>query len=251
MRAYFESCLLLGRLLRAARYSTTRVTNRAATLEVHKSRAPYAPLFVALGDPVEWALDTGVTVLPQDKWEQRERLLYERLYRKSIRAERDGTLVLPHLAGKTLATLLEDRSLGVAARTNAIELAVAALAAFHAQGFTHADAMAENVMVDLQEGVARWFDFETVHEPSRGETWRRADDVRALLATCLLRSPSATFAETIDRILDVYADAAVRPYIAASFSSCTQRPLTFHLGQAPLSYEAFQEIGRLLDRRLA
>ena len=51
-----------------------------------------------------------------------------------------------------------------------------------------ADAMAENVLVDLDAGVARWFDFETVHEASRPQIWRRADDVRALLATCLLRT---------------------------------------------------------------
>ena len=55
-------------------------------------------------------------------------------------------------------------------------------------GFTHGDAMAENVMVDLEAGVAHWFDFETIHDSRRPMAWRRADDVRALLVTCLVRT---------------------------------------------------------------
>jgi hypothetical protein len=242
---------LLGKLLRGARYSRTRVVDNAGTLEVRKQRAPYAPALVALGEPVIWLLDTGVTVLGQTDWEQRERLLFETLYGKPIHVERDGTLLLPHLEGAPLATLLEDESLGFTIHARAIELSVDALADLHARGFTHADAMAENVMVDLEAGVARWFDFETVHDPSREETWRRADDVRALLATCLLRTPTTQYAETVERILGGYRDGAILPHLAANFSSTTQRVLVFHLGQAPLSYESFVEIGRLLNQRVA
>jgi hypothetical protein len=206
---------------------------------------------VALGDPVVRALDAGVTVLPQLGWAERERLLYARLYAKAIRVNRDGTLVLPHLVGSTLAALLADSSLGRPSRMNAIHLAAAALAAFHAKGFTHADAMAENVMVDLDAGVARWFDFETVHDPDRDATWCRADDVRALVSTCLLRAPRAGFAETVDCTLRGYGDTAVLPHVARSFASTTHRALPFHLGQAPLSYDDFHHIGQLLDHRLA
>ena len=39
--------------------------------------------------------------------------------------------------------------------------------------------------------------------------WRRADDVRALLATCLLRTVPEELAETLQLILDVYADEEV------------------------------------------
>ena len=250
MRAYFESCLLLGKLLRGARYSTTRVAATGSTVEVRKRREAYAPVLVALGEPVAWALDAGVIVLPQHSWEQRERLLYERLYGQSIHVERHGTLVLPHLAGQTLAAWLEDESLDSAARIHAIQLAATALAQFHAKGFTHADAMAENVMVDLDAGVARWFDFETEHEPGRNEAWRRGDDIRALIATCVLRSQRSDFASTIDCILRSYANNSVLPHVAASFSQTTQRALAFHLGQAPVSYDTFQEVGRLLHQRL-
>ena len=100
-----------------------------------------------------------------------------------------------------------------------IERAVVALAEFHRLGFTHGDAMAENVLVDLEAGVAHWFDFETIHDSSRPIAWRRADDVRALLVTCLVRTAPERLAETLHFILDVYADEGVTRLLAASFAS--------------------------------
>ena len=147
------------------------------------------------------------------------------------------------LAGETLATLLEIPELEEPVRKSAIERSVVALAELHHLGFTHGDAMAENVMVDLESGVARWFDFETIHESNRPMAWRRADDVRALLVTCLLRTAAEKFAETLQLILDAYlspeaprADEAVTRLLAANFRSVFRRPLTFHLAQAGLSF---------------
>jgi hypothetical protein len=209
----------------------------------------YAPPLVWLGELLVRLLNTGVRILAQRDWVERERELYLTLYNESIRVDTDGTLDLPPLAGETLATLLENSALGDETRKRAIELAVAALADFHAKGFTHGDAMAENVLVDLVAEEARWFDFETVHDPSRPQDWRRADDVRALLATCLVRTSEATFAPTLHLILDVYGDKAVTPFLAPSFTSVLRRPLAFHLGQAALSLEAFRQVGGLLTAR--
>jgi len=249
-RAYFFLCLALGRVLRGARYSGVRIVPEDGELQVRKRRVFYAPLLVWLSDPLVRLLDTGVRVLPQRDWEERERQLYLSLRGTPIRVDADGTLVLPRLTGETLACLLDDPKLDELARKKAIELAVAALADFHARGCTHGDAMAENVMVDLEARAAHWFDFETAHEPGRLTNWRRADDVRALFATCLLRTAPEKFAETLQFILDVYADEGVIRVVAASFTSVWRRPLTFHLGQAGLSYQCFREIGRLLRERL-
>jgi hypothetical protein len=109
--------------------------------------------------------------------------------------------------------------------------------------------MAENVLVDLEAGLAYWFDFETEHESSRPTVWRRADDVRALLVTCLIRTDPAKFAETLGRILDVYQDEDVARELAASFTAILRRPLSFHLAQAGLSFQSFQEMARLLHAR--
>ncbi|MGH9371826.1 MAG: hypothetical protein ACRD15_09885 [Vicinamibacterales bacterium] len=248
-RAWFLLCLTLGQLLRAGRYSKVRIVDRDGELQVRKHRMFYAPLLVWLGDPLAGILDTGVLVLPQREWEDRERLIYRSVYGTSIRIDGDGALVLPCLDGRTLATLLEDARLKESDRNTAVRLAVVALAEFHRAGFTHGDAMAENVMVDLDVGVAHWFDFETIHDPSRVMAWRRADDVRALLATCLLRTVVEELAGTLHLILDAYADEEVTRLVATSFTSALQRPLIFHLGQAGLSFQYFREIARLLTER--
>ena len=246
-RAYFLLCLALGRLLRGGRYSKVWIREQNGEFQVRKRRLFYAPLLVWLGGPLVRILDTGVRVLPQRDWEEREALIYRSLYGTSIRIEADGTRVLPHLPGRTLACLLNDPELEESARQRAIEKAVVALADFHRQGFTHGDAMAENVMVDLEADVAQWFDFETVHDPERPMAWRRADDVRALLATCLVRTVPQEVARTLQLILDVYADDRVTRLLAPSFTSVWRRPLTFHLGQAGLSFQRFREIARSLS----
>ena len=249
-RAYFLLCLVLGWVLRSGRYSKARIVYQDGERQVRKHRLFYAPLLVWMSDPLVRLLDTGVRVLPQRDWEERERQVYQNLYGTAIRIDADGTLILPCLAGETLATLLEDPELEDPVRKRVIERAVVALAELHRLGFIHGDAMAENVMVDLEAGVAHWFDFETIHESSRPMAWRRADDVRALLVTCLLRTVPERLAETLHLILDVYADEGVTRLLATSFTSVLRRPLTFHLAQAGLSFQCFREIARLLRERL-
>jgi hypothetical protein len=247
-RVYFLLCRTLGWLLRSGKYSKARI-DEDDERRIRKSRLFYAPLLIRVGNPLLKFLETGVRVLPQRDWEEREREIYRSLYGASIRI--DGkTLVLPCFAGASLATLLEDPGLEESVRKRAIELAVVALAEFHRLGLTHGDAMAENVMIDLDAGIARWFDFETLHDSSRPLAWRRADDVRTLLGTCLVRTPAERVSETLLLILDVYADEGDTRFVAATFSSVGRRPLSFHLAQAPLSFDGFHEIGRLLRQRL-
>ena len=243
-RVYFALCLALGRLLRSAKYSHTDIVRENSEHRIRKRRLGYAPLLVWLAGPLAKILNTGVRVLPQRDWEQRERGIYASLYGASIRIDANGALVLPLLAGTTLAALLEDPKLDESTRTVAIDRAVIALAEFHRVGFTHGDAMAENVLVDLDAGVARWFDFETIHDPARPMAWRRADDVRALLVTCLTRTAAEKLAETVHLILDQYHDEDVTPLVSDSFRSVWQRPLPFHLAQAGLSLDAFRAIDR-------
>jgi serine/threonine protein kinase len=202
-RGYFLLCRALGWLLRATRYSKTRIVVEDGERRVRKRRVSYAPLLVRLSGRLMKILDTGVRVLSQRDWEKRERLLYRRLRAASIRIDGTGTLVLPLLAGKTLTALLEDPRSSKPLRERAIALAVLALAELHRRGFTHGDAMADNVIVDLDAGAAQWVDFETVHDSNRSMIWRRADDVRALLSTCLVRTPRAEHASTVRLIIDV------------------------------------------------
>jgi hypothetical protein len=248
-RVWFALARVIGRLLRASRYAEVRIVAADATCEVRKRRRFYAPALIRMGDVLVGILNTGVRVLAQREWEARERLLYRSLGREPVRAQGDGTLVLPCLRGRTLASVLDERELEPGVRANAVEAAVDALRRLHRLGYTHGDAMAENVLVELDAGVAHWFDFETLHEPHRPLAWRRADDVRALLATTLLRTGRGELAGTLERILDRYADPAVDGLVAASFTPVLRRPLPFHLGQAGLSFRTFRDIGRLLEAR--
>jgi hypothetical protein len=276
-RGYFVLSLALGRLLRSAKYAKARIVYQDDVPQIRKYRAFYAPLLISMGSPLMRILDTGVRVLPQREWEDRERRIYQSLRGTSIHVDADGVLVLPCIAGETLASLLEDPSREESVRKRAIERAVVALAEFHHLGFTHGDAMAENVLVDLapqrssgrpehsskgDAGVAHWFDFETIHDSSRPMAWRRADDVRALLVTCLVRTVPERLAETLQLVLDVYedlsrrsgeaakADQPVTRLLATSFASVLRRPLAFHLAQAGLSFQSYREIARLLRVRL-
>jgi hypothetical protein len=244
-RAYFGLCRAAGRLLRSSRYSRARIVGD----RVWKHRAFYAPVLIGLSVPLVRILGGGVRVLPRRSWHERERRLHRELRGASIGIE-NGTLVLPRLPGKTLALLLEDPEVEAPARARAIDRAAVALARLHRAGFTHADAMAENVMVDLQAGAAEWFDFETVHDEGHTLAWRRADDLRALLVTCLLRTGPERIAETLRQVLDAYGDREATRLLAESFDSVWRRPLALHLAQAELSHERYREIGRLLKERV-
>jgi hypothetical protein len=248
-RACFAMCRTLGRLIRGARYSNVRFVSKDGEPRIRKCRAPYAPVLIWLADPLMRVLNTGVRVLRQSDWEARERRVYAILYGGPVAAAGDGVLLLPVLPGKTLAALLRDPQTGEPERKKAILCAVAALVELHRLGLTHGDAMADNVLVDLEAGVARWFDFETVHDSRRSIPWRRADDVRALLTTCIVRTLPAKRAEVLDLILDRYADEEISRLVASNFVSVWRRPLPFHLGQASLSLECFRTIdGCFRDR---
>lgn len=245
-RSYFGLCLALGRWLRSARYSTVQIVDNGGERQVRKWRSFHAPLLVWLGGPLLRIMDTGVRVLPQREWFERERSIHDRLRNASVRIDADDVLVLPFLRGETLAAMLEDPTVEERVQTNAVTCAVRALAHLHRLGCTHGDAMAENVMIDLDTGAAHWFDFETVHDSSRSVTWRRADDLRALLASCMVRTIRDKRARTVRLIVEGYADERVSRLLVTSFTSVWRRALTFHLAQAGITLQCFRELGRLL-----
>jgi hypothetical protein len=249
-RAYFLLCRTLGRLLRSTKYSNTRIVSQDGELRVRKRRLFYAPLLLWMSGPLLKLLDAGVRVLPQRDWERREREVYEAVHGTWTRIEAGGMLVVPRLPGEPLSALLENPALKDSERKTAIELAVLALSRLHAKAVTHGDATAENVVVDLESGVARWIDFELVHDSTRPLAWRRADDLRALLATCLIRTGRERLSETVHLVLDVYRDEGMARPLATYFATIFRRPLAFHLGQAALSFEDFREVARLAQERI-
>lgn len=247
-RAYFVLCQGVAWLLRSARYSKVRTDGRAGEPVILKERSFYGPVLVWMSGPAVGLLGGGVRVLPQRDWHERERSIYRALHQRTLRLDTGG-LVLPRLQGETLAALLEGPGLKESDRAGVIGLAARALARLHRLGFTHADAMAENVMIDLERGSAHWFDFETVHDPSRPIAWRRADDVRALVSSCVARTAPGERARTVHLLLDTYDDAEVERVLAAQFTSAFRRALAFHLSQARLTFTADRQLAWILDQR--
>jgi hypothetical protein len=72
-RAYFLLCLILGRLLRSGRYATIRMAGENGDRQVRKRRLFHAPFLIWIGGPLLKLLDTGVEILPQSRWQERER----------------------------------------------------------------------------------------------------------------------------------------------------------------------------------
>jgi tRNA A-37 threonylcarbamoyl transferase component Bud32 len=249
-RAWYYCSRAIGQMLRAGRYANVRIVREAGQSLVLKRRSFHAPVFVWMGGPLMKALGTGVRVLPQRAWEKRERAMYQRLYDLPVRSDDAGTLVLPCLPGETLAALLENPTIDSTTRMQAVALAARALRELHAHELTHGDAMAENVLVDLAAGVARWFDFETLHESGRSAEWCRADDLRALIASCLLRTSTEERAATLHHMLDAYSDETITREVLSSFASVFRLSRIFHLGQAPLPLESFRGIHTLLRERV-
>ncbi len=77
-------------------------------------------------------------------------------------------------------------------------------------------------------------------------TWRSADDGRALIATCVPRMSTSRIAETVNLILEAYGDKEVTRLAYGRFTTILQRPLAFHLGQAPLSLHHYRQIASQL-----
>jgi hypothetical protein len=245
-RAWYFLCLHAARLIRSARYASVALAD--GERQVRKRRRFYAPILVQASRPVFRILGTGMRVLAHREWVAREQRIY-RVLQRGVVLEEKGTLVLPMLPGRSLARLLDDPAVQEGDRRRAIELAVLALAALHREGIFHGDAMADNVLVDLAAGAAHWIDFETLHDSSRPEVWRRADDLRALLATCLLRTPEVDSEAVLAALVDAYPDPSVERDLTERFASILQRSLAFHLGQAPLPRQRFQAIARGLETR--
>jgi hypothetical protein len=242
LRAWFALCRACGWILRSARYTEVEVRDGAGV--VRKRRVAVAPALVWLSGPLMRVLDAGVRVLPQQAWVDRERLMYGTLH--GARVSLNGkTIELPRLPGRSLAVILEDSSVDQVVKRRAVALAVDSLASLHRAGHTHGDAMAENVLVELDGGAARWIDFETVHDERRPIEWRRADDVRALLATSVLRMRDAT-AEVVRMVIDRYEDRAVLRLVVARVTPGFSPALVFHLGQAALSFDHYRELARQL-----
>ncbi len=72
---------------------------------------------------------------------------------------------------------------------------------------SHGDATLRNVLFDPGTGEARWFDFDTAHDPGLAPAWRHGDDLRALVYSAVESFADVPVALLLRTVQDAYADA--------------------------------------------
>ena len=152
---------------------------------------------------------------------------------------------MPAIPGTVLAGYLKSAN-EANAQLAAIAAAIRALRQLHEtrvrfpdgdEGFfSHGDASAENVIYELGSGLARWFDFETVHESLRPREWRRADDLRALTYSVAALLPPNKFPDLARSLRANYPDPPVLRELVRHAERLRSKSDPFHLGQTNIDY---------------
>ena len=71
---------------------------------------------------------------------------------------------------------------------------------------SHGDATLRNVLFDPESGHARWFDFDTAHDPGLAPAWYHGDDLRALVYSAVESFADVPVMMLLRTVRDAYAD---------------------------------------------
>ena len=182
---------------------------------IAKRRRWFGPLLIGPGNLYLRLLGSGVRILPGAEWRARERALYRALHGIELETGPRGWLILPRWPGWcwpiTLSQLdpapVRLRGLGAASRAlkdlHRVELP---RADGGSERLSHGDATLRNVLFDPGTGEARWFDFDTAHDPGLAPAWRHGDDLRALVYSAVESFADVPVALLLRTVQDAYAD---------------------------------------------
>jgi len=246
----------LGLLMRHVKACRTR--RQADAGQFIRARTWYAACLIPPGNWYLTWLSTGVSILPTRRWLDWECRMHAEL--SPLLAQRAGRrLVLPRIAGESLADILSSPTPDPLHKDRAVRLAAAALVRTHrhhvlwpdgvTRPFSHGDATARNVLCDVAGGRATWIDFETLHDPRRTVAWRQADDLRALIWSAAESIGSGAYEALCTAILDSVSAAAVLHELARVAAS--GRPNVYHLAQGALSPTLHRRLCRILAAAIA
>lgn len=205
-----------------------------------KSRRRSAALLLGPGNHYLKLLDAGVTVLGDDEAAAWTRKIYAAAYGLDVPEDAQGRLRIPAAPGRTLAEILGDAALPLAAKIEAAALAAAALRHFHGvrvdgAPLSHGDATASNVGCDIEAAQAQWFDFDTRHDAARAALWRRADDLRALAGSSACGLPEEAFPDLARALTRAYPEPATLSELERQITAQAGKLNAYHLAQAPLA----------------
>lgn len=183
---------------------------------IAKRRRWFGPLIIGPGNLYLLLLESGVRVLPWAAWQARERALYRAIYEIELETGPRGWLILPRWPGIVLADHARSRLDPAPARLRGLGAASRALRDLHrvelaradggCERLSHGDATLRNVLFDPGTGEARWFDFDTAHDPGLAPAWRHGDDLRALVYSAVESFADVPVALLLRTVRDAYAD---------------------------------------------
>jgi hypothetical protein len=183
----------LSKLATGVRFNCVTPLQTAESRYIKKRRFRLASALAVLANWYAARAGIKMRVLANASWRRYEPLMYGLLLGCDVVTAGDALLV-PRLPGRSLLSLLKEGHPLTDESELGVTLAVVELARLHTrwtphpwdrklQRFSHADATAGNVLVDLERQTAHWIDFETTHEPSLPAPLRHADDLLTLLSS--------------------------------------------------------------------
>jgi hypothetical protein len=209
---------------------------------IAKRRRWFGPLLIGPGNLYLRLLGSGVRVLPGAEWRARERALYRTLHGIELDPEPRGWLILPRWPGVVLADHARSRLDPAPARLRGLGAASRALRDLHrvelprADGgrerLSHGDATLRNVLFDPGTGEARWFDFDTAHDPGLAPAWRHGDDLRALVYSAVESFADMPVVLLLRTVGDVYADPSPWEQLRDRLARGALHNSPLHLAQA-------------------
>ena len=262
-RALFQITALYGRGLYALKLGRVRRVERQGQLFYIKTRRGYSAALVGVGNAILKLCRSELLGLGERDWlaweQAMARLAWPDEVAKCVRV-RGRSLECPALPGEPLSEILRSNR-SPKARMNAVRLTVHELlqlqrleVRFPDGGlrlWSHGDAHAKNVIVDLKRQGASWFDFETIHEAWCSPEWRQADDLRALAYSCAACCSPCEHAELARAVVAAIPCPRLRAELGRQSRRLGRRARAFHLAQAPLGWDAHQSFGRALQAALA
>ena len=221
-----------------------------------KKKRWYAPILIWTGN---WQLQqqgSFVKVLMGQDWYRWEQEIYGCAYGKIVSIDSQERLQIPAVSGISLSTFLNSSEYLQPAKFNALIAAAQALKYMHTlqvrwsdgiEGlFSHGDATAENVIYNPTEDTAYWIDFDTVHLTDAPQLWRQADDLRALIYSAAFYATEVDLAELVSVIIKAYSEPVVLQQMWQLVNFWSNRPNSYHLAQAPVTYQNYKKLEQLI-----
>ncbi len=210
--------------------------------KVAKRRRWFSPMLIGPGNLYLRLHRTRVRVLPGPEWHARERLLHRALHGIELESAPGGWLLLPRWPGVTLAEYARNADRSTPDRLRGLDAATRALLDLHRveiarpdgarERLSHGDATLRNVLFDPETGEARWFDFDTAHDPGLAAAWRHGDDLRALVYSAVESFADVPVETVLRTIRAAYPDPEPWEQLRDRLARGELRRSPLHLAQA-------------------